>query len=163
MPNRPGGDSRFKMLDAAIKRHQFKADALIEVLHAAQQLFDYLPNDLLLYIARSLRQPPSRVYGVATFYHLFNFAPKAAHECVVCMGTACYIMGAGRVQSALEKELGVSAGQTRGDGKAALKIVRCVGTCGLAPLVVVDGQMVGQVTPDKAVAHVKGWADRETR
>jgi bidirectional [NiFe] hydrogenase diaphorase subunit len=159
MRNHRRDDKRFHMLDAAIGRHQFKADALIEVLHAAQQLFGYLSDDLLWYIARSLKQPPSRVYGVATFYHLFNFTPKAVHTCVVCMGTACYVMGAGKVRFALEKKLGIPAGQTRADGKAALKKVRCVGTCGLGPLVIVDGHMVGKVTPEKAVEHVKGWVD----
>lgn len=92
MPNHPSGDNRYAMLDAVIRQHQFKADALIEVLHRAQELFGYLPDDLLLYIARGLRQPPSRVYGVATFYHLFNLTPKGDHTCVVCMGTACFIM-----------------------------------------------------------------------
>lgn len=86
----PSGDKRFKILDATMKRHQYQQDALIEVLHKAQELFGYLENDLLHYIAQSLKLAPSRVYGVATFYHLFSLAPKGAHTCVVCTGTACY-------------------------------------------------------------------------
>src|SRR5271166_3731237 len=90
----PSGDSRFKMLDASMKRQRFQADALIEVLHTAQELFGFLQDDILLYVAHGLKLPPSRVYGVATFYHFFTFSPKGAHTCVVCMGTACYVKGA---------------------------------------------------------------------
>lgn len=89
----PSGDNRFKMLDASMKRQRFQADALIEVLHIAQELFGYLQDDILLYVAQGLKLPPSRVYGVATFYHFFTFAPKGTHTCVVCMGTACYVKG----------------------------------------------------------------------
>src|ERR1051326_5946144 len=83
----PSDDNRFKMLEAAMKRHQYQPDALIEVLHTAQELFGYLDNDLLLNVAHSLKLPPSRVYGVATFYHFFSLTPNGAHTCVVCMGT----------------------------------------------------------------------------
>src|SRR5215831_16037614 len=93
----PSGEKRFKLLDAAMKRHQYQADALIEVLHTAQELFGFLKDDLLLYIAYNLKLPPSRVYGVATFYHFFSFAPKGEHSCIVCMGTACYVKGAATV------------------------------------------------------------------
>src|SRR5947209_16756070 len=79
------GDKRFKMLDAAMKRQQHQQDALIEVLHAAQNLFGYLEDDLILYIAHSLKLPPSRAYGVATFYHFFSLKPQRVHTCVVCM------------------------------------------------------------------------------
>ncbi len=154
----PGqSDKRIKMLDAAMKKHQFKADALLEILHRAQELFGYLPNDLLSYVARGLKLPPSRVYGVATFYHFFTFKPKGVHNCSLCMGTACYVKGASGIQSALEKALEVPFGQTRKDGQASLAIVRCIGTCGLAPLAVFDGAVVGHLTPGEAVERVKGW------
>ena len=87
----PSGDKRFKLLDVAIKRHQYRQDALIELLHAAQELFGYLDDDVLIYIGRSLRAPLSRVYGVATFYNFFSLKPQGEHTCVVCMGTACYV------------------------------------------------------------------------
>ncbi|HZZ82826.1 MAG TPA: bidirectional hydrogenase complex protein HoxE [Gemmataceae bacterium] len=153
----PSGDKRFKLLDAAMKRHQFQADALLEVLHTAQELFGYLQPDLLIYIARNLKLPPSRVYGVATFYHFFTFTPLGEHSCNVCLGTACYVKGAALVQTALEQALGVKAGQTRADGKASVSIARCLGACGLAPAVVFDGAVAGNVTPESAVEHVKGW------
>lgn len=156
-PAHPSGDKRFKLLDAAMKRHQFQADALLEVLHTAQELFGNLRPDLLIYIARGLKVPPSRVYGVATFYHFFTFTPKGEHSCNVCMGTACYVKGAASVQNALEKALGIKAGQTRPDGKASLSIARCLGACGLAPAVVFDGAVAGNLTPESASDHVKGW------
>jgi bidirectional [NiFe] hydrogenase diaphorase subunit len=140
-----------------MKKHQFQADALLEVLHTAQELFGYLQTDLLIYIARSLKLPPSKVYGVATFYHFFTFTPLGEHNCNVCLGTACYVKGAALVQSALEQKLGIKAGQTRADGKASLAIARCLGTCGLAPLAVFDGNTMGKLTPESAVAQVKDW------
>src|SRR5512139_3456682 len=85
-PPHPSGDKRFKILETQMKRHQFKQDALIEVLHKAQELFGYLDDGLLIYIAHNLKLPPSRVYGVATFYHLFTLKPQGEHTCVICMG-----------------------------------------------------------------------------
>jgi bidirectional [NiFe] hydrogenase diaphorase subunit len=153
----PSGDKRFKLLDAAMKKHQFQPDALLEVLHTAQELFGFLQEDLLIYIARQLKLPPSRVYGVATFYHFFTFTPKGVHNCNVCLGTACYVKGAAAVQSALEHELGVKAGQTRRDNQASVAIARCLGACGLAPVVVFDGAVVGKLTAESAILRVKGW------
>lgn len=153
----PSGEPRFQMLDAAMKRHRYQADALVEVLHTAQKLFGHIREDLLWYIARGLRQPPSRVFGVATFYHLFTFVPPANHSCIVCTGTACYVQGAPEVQNALEKELGIPAGLTRADGRASLQTARCLGTCGLAPAVVFDGTTVGYLDPEQATFQVKGW------
>src|SRR5579871_2419452 len=112
----PSGDNRFKILEATMKKHQYQPDALIEVLHTAQELFGYLENDLLLHIAHSLKLPLSRVYGVATFYHFFSLAPKGKHTCVVCMGTACYVKGAGNLVAAGEKATGIRAGETTPDG-----------------------------------------------
>jgi bidirectional [NiFe] hydrogenase diaphorase subunit len=155
----PSGDERFRLLDAAMKRHGRQPDALIEVLHAAQDLFGRLDNDLLLYVARGLMLPPSRVYGTATFYHLFTFTPKGEHDCVVCLGTACYVKGGADLLAALERRLGVSAGQTRADGRVSLRTARCVGASGLAPVVVFDGDTVGGLTPEAALGRVKGWCD----
>src|SRR6266496_4130612 len=112
----PSGDKRFRILDATMKRHQFRQDALIEVLHQAQDLFGFLETDVLVYVARGLRLPPSRVYGVATFYHLFTLKPQGRHTCVVCMGTACFVKGADRLLAALETFTGVRAGETTANG-----------------------------------------------
>lgn len=153
----PSGDKRFKLLDAAMKRHQHQPDALLEVLHTAQGSFGYLEEDILWYIARSLKLPPSRVYGVATFYNLFSFKPKGAHTCVVCLGTACFVKGAGEIMGALESRSGVKGGDTTPDGKLSLLTARCLGACGLAPAVVFDDQVAGKLTADAVLNRIEGW------
>jgi bidirectional [NiFe] hydrogenase diaphorase subunit len=151
------GDKRYKILETQMKRFQYKQDALIEVLHRAQELFGFLDHDLMRYIAHHLKLPPSRVFGVATFYHFFNLKPKGAHSCVVCMGTACYVKGADKVVAALEAETGVKAGETTQDGKVSLATARCIGACGIAPAVVYDGAVTARQTPEHALEVVKGW------
>lgn len=151
------GDRRFKALDMTMKRCQFKPDALIEVLHKAQESFGYLEEDVLIYVARGLKLPLSKVYGVATFYHLFSLKPSGAHTCVVCLGTACYVKGSNKVAEALEQELGIEVGATTPDGKVSLMAARCIGACGIAPAVVFDGTVAGKVEPDAALAKVKVW------
>lgn len=153
----PSGDNRFKILEATMKRHQHQPDALIEVLHTAQELFGYLEEDLLLHIAHSLKLPPSRVYGVATFYHFFSLKPKGQHTCVVCMGTACYVKGAAEVVAGVEKLTGIRAGETTPDGKVSLLTARCLGACGIAPAVVMDGEVLGKQSAADVVERVKGW------
>jgi bidirectional [NiFe] hydrogenase diaphorase subunit len=140
-----------------MRKHQFRADALIEVLHTAQELFGYLGLDLLLFIARHLKLPPSRVYGVATFYHFFTLKPKGRHTCVVCTGTACYVKGADRLLAALWREAGVGPGETTADGNLSVLTARCLGACGIAPAAVLDGTVKGHQTPDALLADVKGW------
>jgi len=152
-------DNRQKMLAAAMKRHQYQADALIEVLHTAQELYGYLDPELLVYIAQGLKLPPSRVYGVATFYHFFSLKPKGRHTCVVCMGTACYVKGAATLVKTVEDYAKVRSGETRSDGSMSLIQARCIGACGIAPAVVLDGVVVGNQTPDSVVTHVKGWLE----
>jgi len=156
-PPHPSGDKRIKILETQMKRYQFKQDALIEVLHKAQELFGYLDDGLLLFVARNLKLPPSRVYGVATFYHFFNLKPKGEHTCVVCMGTACYVKGADRVLAALEEHAGIKAGETTPDGKLSLLTARCIGACGLAPAVVYDGAVTARQSSEDALGKVKGW------
>jgi bidirectional [NiFe] hydrogenase diaphorase subunit len=156
----PSGDKRFKLLEAAMKRHQYRPDALIEVLHTAQELFGHLELDLLLNVAHSLKLPPSWVYGVATFYHFFSLTPKGEHSCVVCMGTACFVKGAATLLSALEQDFDVKAGSTRADGKVSLLTARCLGACGLAPALVFDGTVAGNLDKERALERVKGWHAR---
>lgn len=158
MPPHPSGDKRFKMLDVAIKRHQFRQDALIEILHKSQELFGFLDNDVLIYIARALKAPLSRVYGVATFYNFFKMKPAGEHTCTVCMGTACYVKGAGAILSALEGAHGIASGETTPDGKLSLVTARCVGACGLAPAVVIDDDLEGKLTPETTLERVRELA-----
>jgi len=151
------GDKRFKILEAHIKKFQGRQDALIEVLHKAQELFGFLEDDLLLFVAYQLKLPPGRVYGVATFYHFFTLKPQGAHTCVVCLGTACYVRGAAKVLAAIEEEASIKAGETTPDKQLSLLTARCIGACGIAPAVVYDGVTVPRQTPEAAVAYVKGW------
>lgn len=153
----PSGDKRFKLLEVAMKKHHFQQNALIEVLHTAQELFGYLELDLLHFIAHHLKLPPSRVYGVATFYHFFTLKPKGEHTCVVCTGTACYVKGADALLDAVAQEAHVGAGETTPDGKLSVLTARCLGACGIAPAVVLDGAVHGHETPDALRTSVKGW------
>jgi bidirectional [NiFe] hydrogenase diaphorase subunit len=153
----PSGDNRFKILEATMKKTQYKADALIEVLHTAQQLFGYLEEDVLMHVARKLKLPPSRVFGVATFYHLFTLKPGGRHTCVVCLGTACYVKGAANIIKSVEELADFKVGETTEDGELSLMTARCIGACGIAPAVVFDGQVSGTQTPASVLAHVKGW------
>lgn len=153
----PSGDNRFKILEATMKRFQYKSDALIEVLHNAQQLFGYLEDDLLLLIAHKLMVPPSRVYGVATFYHFFSLKPQGRHNCVVCMGTACYVKGAHSLLDSAAKLAGIKPGETTEDNSLSLLSARCLGACGIAPAVVLDGSVAGHVTVDSLNTTIKEW------
>jgi len=153
------GDKRFKILEVHMKKHQFRHDALIEVLHKAQELFGYLEDDLLLFVSYKLKLPPSRVYGVATFYHFFNLKPQGEHTCVVCMGTPCYVKGADKILAALEARMKIKPGEGRANNRVSLLTVRCIGACcGIAPAVVYDGVVSSQAqTPETALAKVEGW------
>jgi bidirectional [NiFe] hydrogenase diaphorase subunit len=152
----PSGDKRFKVLDVTMKRHQYQQDALIEILHKAQELFGYLEEDLLLYVTHSLKLPHSKVYGVATFYHFFSLKPKGVHTCVVCTGTACYVKGAPTLLETVEKFANIHAGETTPDNQLSLMTARCLGACGIAPAAVLDGTVSGHQTPELILNQVKG-------
>lgn len=154
----PSGDKRFKMLDAAMKRQQYQSDALLEILHTAQQLFGFLADDLMMYIGHTLKLPLSRVYGVATFYNFFSLKPKGEHTCTVCMGTACYVKGGGALLEEIEKTHGVKAGETSADGKLSVVVARCVGACGIAPAVVFDQEVSGKHTGKSVLERIAAWS-----
>ena len=151
------GDKRFKILEVHMKKFLFRHDALIEILHKAQELFGYLEDDLLLFIAYKLKLPQSRVYGVATFYHFFSLKPQGEHTCVVCMGTACYVKGADKVIAALQESLNVKPGETTSDNKVSLLTARCIGACGIAPAVVYDGKVTASQSAKTALEQVGKW------
>ena len=157
----PSDDKRWRIVQTTMRRQGFSPDALIETLHSAQAAFGYLDDASLRYVALSLHIPLSRVYGVATFYNLFTLKPQGAHTCVVCLGTACYIKGGQQILESLEKTTGIHKGETTPDKQVSLMVARCLGTCGLAPAVVFDDEVSGQVTPEKATLHVKEWLNHE--
>jgi bidirectional [NiFe] hydrogenase diaphorase subunit len=151
----PSDDKRWKIVDATARRHGREPHALIETLHTVQECFGYLDDTALRFVAATLRLPLSRVYGAATFYHFFTLKPKGKHTCVVCTGTACYIKGAGDILSAVHKAHGIRPGETTEDNELSLLTARCLGSCGLAPAVVVDGAVLGKVGPDAVLARIQ--------
>lgn len=138
-------DNRAKFLERAMSRHHYSGDALIEVLHTAQELYGFLTPELLNTIAHKLRLPPSRVLGVVTFYHFFSLEPKGEHSYIVCLGTACYVKGALGLLEILERRC-TKVGSTSPDGKVSVNTARCIGACGLAPALVRDGKIMGRAT-----------------
>ncbi|MGQ9659196.1 MAG: bidirectional hydrogenase complex protein HoxE [Thermochromatium sp.] len=143
-PPLPSDDKRWKLVNTTMRRYGYAGHALIETLHSVQDAFGYLDETALRFVAGSLDLPLSKVFGVATFYHIFRLKPKGRHTCVVCTGTACYIKGAGGLIEGLQERYGISPGETTGDDRFSLLTARCVGACGLAPAVVIDGKVHGR-------------------
>ncbi|WP_346888555.1 NADH-quinone oxidoreductase subunit NuoE [Clostridium sp. UBA1056] len=139
----------FKELDDFIKSLPSKDGALIEVLHRAQHIFGYLPKEVQTFVADKLNLPVSKVYGVVTFYSFFTTEPRGKNVVNVCMGTACFVRGAGDVLKEFEKELSIKSGQTTEDMKFTLGSLRCVGACGLAPVLTINDKVYGHCTPDQ--------------
>ncbi|WP_027625222.1 NADH-quinone oxidoreductase subunit NuoE [Clostridium lundense] len=142
-------ESKLNELSEFIDSIQNKEGSLIAVLHKAQNIFGYLPNEVQSFIAKKLDIPVSKVYGVVTFYSYFNTEPKGKYVINVCMGTACFVRGAGDVVDELQKKLNIKIGETTADGKYTIEVLRCVGACGLAPVVTVNDKVYGHFTKDK--------------
>lgn len=130
---------------------------LINVLHKAQEHFGYLPAEVQEVIAMNLNISTAQVYGVVTFYSFFTMTPKGRHPISICMGTACYVRGAEKVLDEFKKELKIQAGETTPDGKFSLSSLRCVGACGLAPVVIVGDKTYGRVAPDDVKMILKEY------
>ncbi len=140
------------VIDKHLKRARFSQDQLIETLHVAQDVFGFLDESILIYVARALRLPPSMVYGVATFYQLFTFDPPGDHTCTVCTGTACFVKGADDIVAQVGEQYSIAAGATTEDGTLTLKTARCLGSCGLAPVVLLDGAVHGRESADEVLS-----------
>jgi len=138
-------DPRFAELDAFIQDGRASAEFLIAVLHKAQQIFGFLPEEVQRHVAAALQVPPSEVYGVVTFYNYFTLTPVGKYPINVCMGTACYVRGAGRILSLIEEELGIKPGEVTPDGMFSLEVCRCLGACSLAPVVTVKEEVYSQM------------------
>jgi bidirectional [NiFe] hydrogenase diaphorase subunit len=143
------------MVEATARRHGREPHALIETLHTVQESFGYLDEIALRYVAGVLRLPLSRVYGAATFYHFFTLKPKGKHTCVVCTGTACYIKGAPSLLNTIEKTYGIKPGETTADNRLSVLTARCLGSCGLAPAVVLDGTVMGKIGPEEMLVRIE--------
>ncbi len=121
---------------------------LINVLHKSQESFGYLPAEVQEIVARELGLSVAKVYGVVTFYSFFTMIPKGKHPISICTGTACYVRGAEKVLDEFKRVLKISVGETTPDGKFSMSCLRCVGACGLAPVVMVGDKVYGRVSPD---------------
>jgi len=139
-------ENLFKDLDEFIKNIPDKQGALIAVLHKAQQIFGYLPKEVQVFVAKKLDLPVAKVNGVVTFYSYFTEIPTGKYVINVCMGTACFVKGAGDILEDFERKLGVKLGQTTEDGNFTIQALRCVGACGLAPVVTVNDKVYGHFT-----------------
>jgi len=142
----PSDDKRWKIVAATMRKLGNQRNALIETLHTLQQSFGYLDKAGLIYVAAALRIPLSQIYGTATFYNHFTMKPQGKHACVVCTGTACHIKGSDELLKSISTREGIEPGETTPDGEISLLTARCFGTCGLAPVVVVDENVLGCVT-----------------
>lgn len=132
-------------LRSCIEKNRGEAGALMPVLHEAQNIYGYLPVEVQTLIAEELGVPLAEVYGVATFYSQFSLNPKGKHKVSVCLGTACYVKGSDKILEAVEKELGISCGECTADRKFSIDSCRCVGACGLAPVMIVDDEVYGKL------------------
>jgi bidirectional [NiFe] hydrogenase diaphorase subunit len=148
-------DPRIKLIAAKIRKENYRPEALIEILHTAQNAYGYLPIHILSYITKALRLPPARVFAAVTFYHFFSLKSNGEHTCLVCTGTACYVKGAQAILLELEKQFGIKAGQVTADEKLGIQVARCVGACGLAPVVVVDDEVEAKVSADLIVSEIR--------
>jgi NADP-reducing hydrogenase subunit HndA len=141
-------EKKLQELKEVCKSFNHEKSELINVLHKAQTLFGYLPAELQEVIARELNVSVAHVYGVVTFYSFFTMTPKGEYPISICLGTACYVRGAEKVLEEFKKELKIQVGETSRDGKFSLSCLRCVGACGLAPVVMVGEKVFGRVSPE---------------
>ncbi len=132
---------------------------LIKILHSAQTHFGYLPESVQREIAKKLKISVAKVYGVVTFYSFFTMTPKGRHAISVCMGTACYVRGAEKVLDELKKQLNIKVGGVTEDGKFSLDSLRCVGACGLAPVLLIGEKVYGRVEPDQIKEILDSYTD----
>ena len=157
-PPLPSDDKRWKIVNGTMRRHGYARAALIETLHTVQSSFGFLDVDAIRFVARSLRVPLSQAYGVVTFYHHFSLKPPGKHTMTICTGTACYIKGTDKLLAAAEEYLKIPFGQTTPDGEISLMTARCVGACGRAPVVLTDGELVGQMSGEHMIEQLERWA-----
>lgn len=142
-------DNDFEKIENVIDLYRGKEGSLIQVLHLAQLIHGYLPQELQEFIAEKMDVPLSEVSGASSFYSFFSSQPRGEHTIRVCLGTACYVRGGKKIIEYLREHLGIEPGETTADGKFTFEIARCIGACGLAPSMMIDGKVYKQVRPAK--------------
>ena len=146
-------------LQAVIAKYKGTDGALIPVLHEAQNIFGYLPIEVQQKISDGLDVPMAEIYGVVTFYTQFTINPKGTHHIGVCLGTACYVKGSGDIIEKIKEKLGIDVGECTADGKFSLEATRCIGACGLAPVLTVNDEVYGRLTVDDVEDILAKYAD----
>lgn len=154
---------KFDELEKFIDGLETTKGALIEILHKSQDIFGYLPRDVQLYVARKLGIPGAEVFGVVSFYSYFTTKPRGKHTISVCMGTACFVRGADKIIERLKEKLGVESNEITEDGIFTLKDVRCIGACGLAPVVMVDDKVYGRVKEEELDDIINTYRKQEVK
>ena len=147
-----------QLVENLLERYDWKKGMLIPIMQDIQEACEYLPAKVLKELSSKLEIPLSQIYSVATFYAMFRLAPPGEHQITLCMGTVCFLKGAGKVAEAIQKEFSVEAGGTSPDRKFTFKPVNCVGACALAPVMIVDGTYYDGVTPDSAISILQNIA-----
>jgi len=148
-------------LKKVIAKYKEQPGGLMPALQEAQGIYGYLPYEVQKMLAEGLDVSMSEVYGVSTFYAQFSLVPKGKYIISVCLGTACYVKGADRVLTAIEEKLGIKSGECTADRKFSIEACRCVGACGLAPVMTVNGEVYGKVTPEQAVKIIETYMAKE--
>lgn len=139
-------------IDSILEKHGYNPSAIIQILTDIQKIYNYLPEEILIYLSQVIKVPLSKIYSIATFYSVFSLEPRGKHTITICMGTACFVRGAENVLKRIEDRLEIKAGSTSEDKLFTLETVNCLGACALAPIVVVDGKYHPKTTVQKCDA-----------
>ncbi|MFC2046668.1 NADH-quinone oxidoreductase subunit NuoE [Chloroflexota bacterium] len=154
-------NSDLSLLYPILKKHKGRGDALITILQEIQEVYSYLPEEVLTHLSAAANIPLSQIYAVATFYAQFYLTPRGRNTIRVCRGTACHVRGGPRVLDAVERELGITEGETRADLEYTLETVACIGACALAPTMVINQHTHGKMTPSKVAEILSRQAEKE--
>ena len=153
--------SNLKLIEPVLEEFASVPGSLITILQKAQDIYGYLPKDVIYYIAEKTGNTPAEVMGVATFYSQFRLEPLGKYLIMVCQGTACHVNGSEKVSAAVSEYLGIESGKTTADGLFTLEKVACLGCCSLAPVIMINGEAFGNLTPEKAVSILKNLREKE--
>lgn len=156
-----GKKSNLSLIKPVLDEYGDVKGSLITILQHAQEIYGYLPIDVIYHIAERIGESPAKVIGVATFYSQFRLKPIGKYLIMLCQGTACHVNGSQRIEKAINEELGIVDGETTADGLFTLKDVACLGCCSLSPVMMINGETYGNLTPDKAKEILRDLAAKE--
>lgn len=144
-----------EIVDGIIKRYDGRKESIIPILQDIQNQIRWLPKEVISLVAKKLKISPSKIYSITTFYKSFHLKPRGEHTVTVCMGTACHVRGGGKIVDTLSEKLKIRPEETTSDGKFTLETVNCVGCCAIGPIVILDGEYYGKVTPSMATSLIE--------